>query len=104
MVLEPYEYNTSRTAIFSITYGEEMFRCPYKDYSSLNRWQANWDLLYAIYFPVMMHLHPGKKVSIILSGDVNPEPVPSRQGLLEDIPYYAVGAACPSCNESRPHT
>jgi hypothetical protein len=53
-------------------------------------------LAYAIYFPVMTHLRLGKKVSIILSGDVNPRPVPSRLGLLEDSPYRAVGAACPS--------
>jgi hypothetical protein len=31
--------------IFSKIYGEEMLRCPYKDYSGLNRWQANWVLL-----------------------------------------------------------
>jgi hypothetical protein len=24
---------------------EDTLRCPYKDYSSLNRWQANMDLL-----------------------------------------------------------
>jgi hypothetical protein len=30
--------------------GEDMLRCPYKDYSSLNRWQANIDLLSMIYF------------------------------------------------------
>jgi hypothetical protein len=37
-----YGYNTSRTVLFSKTYGEETLRCLYKDYSSLNRWQANW--------------------------------------------------------------
>jgi hypothetical protein len=45
LVLEPYEYNMSLTAIFSKTYSEDALRCPYKDYSSLNRWQANRDLL-----------------------------------------------------------
>jgi hypothetical protein len=45
MVSEPYEYNTSPTVIFSEIYGEDMLRCPYKDYSSLNKWQANRDLL-----------------------------------------------------------
>jgi hypothetical protein len=30
--------------------GEDMLRCPYKDYSSLNRWQANRDLLCAFTF------------------------------------------------------
>jgi hypothetical protein len=33
------------TAIFSKTYGEDTLQCPYKDYSSLNRWQAIRDLL-----------------------------------------------------------
>jgi hypothetical protein len=31
-------------------HGENMLRCSYKDYSSLDRWQANMDLLSAIYF------------------------------------------------------
>jgi phospholipase C len=39
-----YRYNTSRTVLFLKTYGEEMLRGPYKGYSSLNKWQANWDL------------------------------------------------------------
>jgi hypothetical protein len=43
-VSEAYEYNTSLTGIFLKTYSEDMLRCPYKDYSSLNRWQANKDL------------------------------------------------------------
>jgi hypothetical protein len=50
LVSEPYEYNTSQMAIFLKTYGEDMLRCPYKDYSSLNRWQANMNLL-----SVMIH-------------------------------------------------
>jgi hypothetical protein len=37
-------------AIFLKTYGEDMLQCPHKDYSSLDRWQANRDLLSAIYF------------------------------------------------------
>jgi hypothetical protein len=45
LVSEPYEYNTILMTIFSKTYGEDMLRCPYKDYSSLNKWQANMDLL-----------------------------------------------------------
>jgi hypothetical protein len=61
-------------------------------------------LLSAIYFSVMTHLRQGKKVSILLWGDINPGPVPSRQGLLEDNSYCSVGAMCPSCDESRPHT
>jgi hypothetical protein len=31
-------------------HSEDTLRCSYKDYSSLNRWQANRDLLSAIYF------------------------------------------------------
>jgi hypothetical protein len=50
LVSESYEYNTSLTAIFSKTYGEDMLRYPYKEYSSLNRWQANRDLLFTFTF------------------------------------------------------
>jgi hypothetical protein len=32
------------------TYSEDTLRCPYKDYSSLNRWQANRELLSAFTF------------------------------------------------------
>jgi hypothetical protein len=60
LVSEPYEYNTSRTAIFSKTYSEDTLKHPYKDYSSLNRWQANRDLLSVFSFCnllfVMTHL------------------------------------------------
>jgi hypothetical protein len=73
-------------AIFLKTYGEDTLQCPYKDYSSLNRWQANMDLLSVIYFPVTMHLCQGKKVSILMSGDVDFGPVASRRGLLEAVP------------------
>jgi hypothetical protein len=38
LVSEPYEYNMTLTAIFSKTYGEDTLQCPYKDYSSLDRW------------------------------------------------------------------
>jgi hypothetical protein len=79
-------------------HGEDTRRCPYNDYSSLNNWQANKDLLSAIYFSVMTHRQKGKKVSILSPGDVNPEPIPSRRDLLEDSPYRAVGATCPSCD------
>jgi hypothetical protein len=47
MVSEYYGYNILRTIIFSKTYGEETLRCPYKDYSSLNKWKANWVFLSA---------------------------------------------------------
>jgi hypothetical protein len=45
LVSEPYKYNMTLMAIFSKTYGEDTLQCPYKDYSNLNRWQANKDLL-----------------------------------------------------------
>jgi hypothetical protein len=80
-------------------HGEDTLRCPYKDHSSLNRWQANSDLL-----SVTTHLRQGKNASILPPGDVNPGPVPSRRGLLKDSLYRAVGVACPSCDESRPRT
>jgi hypothetical protein len=50
LVSEPYKYNTSLTVIFSKTDGEDTLQYLYKDYSSLDRWQANRDLLSAIYF------------------------------------------------------
>jgi hypothetical protein len=50
LVSESYEYNTALTAIFLKTYGDDTLQCLHKDYSSLNRWQANRDLLSAIYF------------------------------------------------------
>jgi hypothetical protein len=78
LVSESYEYNTTLTAIFSKTYGEDTLQRPYKDYSSLNRWQANKDLLSAIYFSVTTHLRQGKKVSILMPGDMDFGPVASR--------------------------
>jgi hypothetical protein len=90
LVSESYEYNTTLTAIFSKTYSEDMLQCLYKDYSSLDRWQANWDLisvftLHNLHF-AMMHLRQGKMVSILVPGDVNSGPVASRRGLLEAVP------------------
>jgi hypothetical protein len=86
LVSEPYGYNMTLTAIFLKTYGEDTLQCPYKDYSSFDRWQANRDLLSAIYFSVMTHIRQGKKVSILVSGNVDSGPVASRRGLLEVVP------------------
>jgi hypothetical protein len=76
-----YGYNTSCMVLFSKTYDEKMRRCPHKDYSSLNRWQANMDLLSVFIFChllfVTTHLRQGKKVSILVSGGVNFDPVAS---------------------------
>jgi hypothetical protein len=77
-------------AKFSKTYGEDTLQCPYKDYSSFDRWQANRNLLSIFTFCnllfVTMHLRQGKKVSVLPSGDVNFGPVASRRGLLEAVP------------------
>ena len=43
-------------------------------------------LLFAIYFSVTTHLRQGKKVSILVPGDVDSGPVASRRGLLEAVP------------------
>jgi hypothetical protein len=67
-----------------------MLRCPYKDYSSFDRWQANRDLLSVFTFCnllfAMTHLRQGKKVSILMRGVVNSGTVASRRGLLEAVP------------------
>jgi hypothetical protein len=64
LVSEPYKYNTTLTAIFLKTYGEDTLQCPYKDYSSCDRWQANRDLLSVFTFchllSVTTHLREGK--------------------------------------------
>jgi hypothetical protein len=44
------------------------------------------DLLSVTYFSVTTHLRQGKKVSILVSGDVDSGPIASRQGLLEAVP------------------
>jgi hypothetical protein len=89
LVSEPYEYNTTLTTIFLKTFGEDTLQCPYKDYSSLDRWQANRALLsvFTFYnlFSATMHLHQDKKVNILMPGDVNSSPVASRRGLLEAV-------------------
>jgi hypothetical protein len=90
LVSELYEYNMTPTTIFLKTYGEDTFQLPYKDYSSLDRWQANRDLLSIFTFCnllfTMMHLCQGKKVSILMLVDVNSRPVASRRDLLEAVP------------------
>jgi hypothetical protein len=60
-------------------------RCLHKDYISINRWQANRDLLFVFFF-ITTHLRQGKKVIILPSGDVNSRPVASMRGLLEAVP------------------
>jgi hypothetical protein len=89
LVSEPYDYNTTLMAIFSKTHGEDMLQCPYKDYSSLDRWQANRDLLSVFtlcnLLSVTTHLRQGKKVSILVPDDVDSSPIASRRGFLEAV-------------------
>jgi hypothetical protein len=85
LISEHCGYNTLRTAIFSKTYGVEMLICPYKDYSTLNRWQANWVFLSVIYYCVMMHLLPGKKVRY----------APDYGKMSEVHPVRSKGLGCP---------
>jgi hypothetical protein len=97
LVSEPYEYNMSLTVIFLKAYGEDMLQYLYKEYNSVDRWQAKRDLLSVFTFCnllfVTTHLCQGKKISILSSGVVNPGHVSSRRGLLENSPYRIVGAA-----------
>jgi hypothetical protein len=90
LVSEPYEYNTTLTAIFLKTYSKETLQCPHKAYSNLDRWQANRDLLFVFtlcnLLYVMTHLQQCKKVSIFPPGDLNSGPIASRRGLLEAVP------------------
>jgi hypothetical protein len=90
LISEPYEENTTLTTIFLKTYGEDTLQCPYKDYSRLDKWQANRYLLSVFTFynllSTVMHLHQGKNISILVSGDVNFSPIASRRGLLEAVP------------------
>jgi hypothetical protein len=86
-----YRYNALRTILFLKTYGEDTLRCLYKNIVALIGGKLTW--IYFLYFlSVMTHRWQSKKVSILPSGDVNPGPVPSRRGLLEDSLYHAVGA------------
>jgi hypothetical protein len=75
--------------IFEI-HGEDMLRCPYKDYSTHDRWQAKRDLLLYL-LSAMTHLHQDKMVSIHVLGDVNSGPIASRRGLLEVVPIVRLG-------------
>jgi hypothetical protein len=82
LVSELYEYNTTLPDIFLKTFSEDTFQCLYKDYSSLDRWQSNKDLLsvftFCNLFFAATHLRQGKEVSILMPGDVNSGPIASR--------------------------
>jgi hypothetical protein len=90
LVSEPYEYNTTLTTIFLKTYGEDTRNARIRTIVVLTCGKLTgiyfMYLLYAIYFSVTMHLRQGKKVSILVPGDVDFSLVASRRGLLEAVP------------------
>jgi hypothetical protein len=51
-------------------------------------------LFSVIYYSIMTHLRTSKKISFLLSGDVNPGLTPLRRGLVKDSLYHAVAVAC----------
>jgi hypothetical protein len=98
-----YGYNTSRTVLFSKIAVRICLDALIRTIVVLTGGKLTWIYFLHLHF-VTMHRRQGKMVSILPPGDVNPGPIPSRRGLLEDNPYRAVGAACSSCDESRPYT
>jgi hypothetical protein len=102
MVSEDYRYNTSCITIFSKPLVRKRLEAHIRTIVVLTCGKLSdfyfLHLLYRNYYSVMTHLRSGKKVSILLPGDVNPGPVPSRRGLIENSPYHMVGVACLSCN------
>jgi hypothetical protein len=102
LVLEHYRYITSRTVLFLETAVSIRLEVHIRTIVVLTGGKLTGiyflHLLYASYYFVTTHLRKGKKLSILPPGDVNPGPIPSRRGLLEDSPYQAVGVACPSCD------
>jgi hypothetical protein len=101
LVSEHYEYNTSHTVLFSKTAFRIRLDAHIRTIVVLISGKLAGiyflHLLSIIYFPVMSHRWKGKKVSILPPDDVNPGPVPSRWGLLQDSLYRVLDAACPSC-------
>jgi hypothetical protein len=102
LVSEHYGYNTSRTVLFLETAVRIRLEAHIRTIVVLTGGKLTGiyflHLLYASYYFITTHLQKGKKLSILPSGDVNPIPIPSRRGLLEDNLYRAVGVACPSCD------
>jgi hypothetical protein len=89
LVSEPYEYNTTLTAIFLKTYVRICFNARIRTIVVLTGDKLIGIyflyLLSAIYFSVTTHLRQGKMVSILVPGDVDFGPVASRRGLLEAV-------------------
>jgi hypothetical protein len=77
-----YGYNTSRTVLFLKTVVRICLDAHIRTIVALTGGKLTeiyfLYLLYANYFSVMTHLHQGKKVSILVPGDVNSGPVASR--------------------------
>jgi hypothetical protein len=108
LLLEHYKCNIPRMIIFLKTYSEEMLDAHIRTTEvltrdKLTRFYFSY-LLYAIYYSITAYLRLGKKLSFLPLDDVNPRPVPSRWGLLEDSPYRAIGVVYLSCDWPRPHT
>jgi hypothetical protein len=82
LVSKHYGYHTSRTVLFSKTTVRIHLDAHIRSIVVLTGGKLTgfYFLLlpYAIYYSVTMHRRKGKKISILPSGDVNPEPVPSR--------------------------
>jgi hypothetical protein len=85
-----YGYNTSRTVLFLKTAMRKCLDAHIRTITILIGGKLTGIyllyLLYAIYFSVMTHIRQGKKVSILVPGDVNSDSVASRRGLLEAVP------------------
>jgi hypothetical protein len=77
-----YGYNTSHTVLFLKTVVRIRFNARIRTIVVLTGGKLTGIyllyLLYAIYFFVMTHIRQGKKVSILVSGDVNSVSVASR--------------------------
>jgi hypothetical protein len=81
-VSKHYRYNTSHTVIFLKTAVRLRLDARIRTIVVLTGGKLTGiyflHLLFEIYFSIAMHLHPGKKVSILPLGDVNVGPVLSR--------------------------
>jgi hypothetical protein len=80
-----YGYNTLRTVLFLKTTVRIRFNAHIRTIVVLTGGKLTG--IYFLYLlSTMTHLRQGKKVSILVSGDVNSGRVASRRGLLEAVP------------------
>jgi hypothetical protein len=78
MVSQYYGYNTSRMILLLKTVVRICLDAHIRTIVVLTGGKLIGIYFYVIYFSVIMHRRKGKKVSILLSGDVNPGPIFSR--------------------------